>query len=103
MELTAFSGKVFEYLKAIHQRSFSLNVLDRVHDERMSICRACDHYDRENMMCKALKVDILPKTQNALERCPEGRWEANNEKWVEHDFSTLTDVIGAPEEELPAE
>lgn len=103
MESTEFSKKVFDYLKTIHQNSFALNVLDRVHDERMSICRSCDHYDRENMMCKVLKVDILPKTQNALETCPEGRWEDNNEKWVEHDFNTLTNLVDPPTEESPAE
>lgn len=93
-----FSKKVFEYLKIIHQNSFSLNVLDRVHDERMSICRTCDHYDRENMICKILKVDILPKSQNALEKCPEGFWEANDEKWVKYDFNNLTDLVSSFDE-----
>ncbi len=103
MESSDFSKKVFDCLKTIHQNSFALNVLDRVHDERMSICRTCDQYDRENMMCKALKVDILPKTQNALERCPEGRWEADESKWVEYDFETLTELMGDSTEESPIE
>lgn len=103
MESTDFSKVVFDYFKVVHQNSFALNVLDRVHDERMSICRSCDHYDRENMMCKVLKVDILPKTQNALETCPEERWGANNEKWLEYDFKTLTDLVEPLTEESPAE
>jgi hypothetical protein len=97
------SKQVFEYLKAIHANSFSLNVLDRVHDERMSQCRDCDHYDRENMMCKVLKVDILPKTQNALESCPEGRWEANSEKLISSDLSTLTEIINPSSPETTSE
>jgi hypothetical protein len=97
------SKQVFEYLKTIHTNSFSLNVLDRVHDDRMSQCRDCEYYDRENMMCKVLKVDILPKTQNALESCPEGRWEANSEKWISLDFATLTDILNPPVTETPAE
>ena len=93
METEDFSKQVFEYLKTIHSNSYALNVLDRVHDERMSICRTCDHYDRENMMCKALKVDILPKTQNALESCPDGKWDANSEKWISTDFDAVTSLM----------
>ena len=48
-------------------------VTKEVHDQRLAICNACEHFARSN--CLICGCFIIPKTAMPHEACPLGKWK----------------------------
>jgi len=49
--------------------------------ERLEICNSCEHCVTERAECKLCGCGLLPKTNNALETCPIGKWKESQDLW----------------------
>jgi len=49
-------------------------VSDEVKQQRLNICKSCEHYDASQIRCKSCGCFLLQKASFALDSCPLQKW-----------------------------
>lgn len=78
----------FDIVKKALQ-SEALLVSDEIKENRMQICRECDHYDSEQIRCKECGCMLEYKTRFSLDSCPLKKWEESSDTWMNGKFDNL--------------
>lgn len=71
----------------------SLTVSNEVKEQRMDICKNCEHYDAEQIRCKECGCMLEYKTGFALDSCPLNKWKESQDAWVNGKFDELVKDI----------
>jgi hypothetical protein len=51
-----------------------LFVSDEVKQQRLNICKSCEHYDASQIRCKSCGCFLLTKASFSLDSCPLKKW-----------------------------
>ena len=61
---TVYKHNLMKYIKELFDRG----------EDRMSICRGCEHYKDKTKSCKKCGCFMPAKTKLAKSKCPIGKW-----------------------------
>ena len=95
--LSSFTWKLFEHV--FRGQANNLEVSDKIFEDRMSICRSCEYFDKKQTRCKECGCYLAPKVKFSLESCPIGSWSSNNEEWVNGGFQKVVEGMKKQEPE----
>ena len=67
-------------------------VSDEVYNERVSICNACDKFDKNEVRCTECGCFIPAKAKVILDSCPLDKWGTDIESW-EKKFEGISEKL----------
>ena len=94
-DLAEFSWKLVEYINYNHEKV--LKVSDDVEQKRREICGDCEHFDKEEQVCKLCGCFIPQKASHVFENCPAQKWSKDKESWLANFDQLCQDIDNAPE------
>ena len=53
-----------------------LYATDEIKQQRLTICKSCEHYDAQQIRCKSCGCFLLTKASFALDSCPLHKWSS---------------------------
>ena len=76
------TNKAQSFLNSLvgHMANGFQSVDDAIKEQRLSICRECEHFSEKNSKCHLCGCFLKIKTSWASEECPIGLWKAVTEK-----------------------
>lgn len=78
-----------------------LLVSETVYQQRMSICRKCEYFDRPTMRCKHCGCFLQHKARVALDSCPIDLWKETDETWDEKEYESLIQQVHEQQNQKP--
>lgn len=76
MKKPSIFKKAFNFLKAIVEHALDgfKKVSKAKQEERLSICRSCEYYNKENVECNNCGCQLELKTIWKISKCPLEKW-----------------------------
>lgn len=84
---------VFQFMKAFIDLSYTYKVDYDVFEQRMSVCKGCEHFNSEKIKCKECGCQLIHKASDALESCPLKKWDMDQESWNKRHFSEIAGAM----------
>ena len=76
-------------IKQIATSNQPLTVSDEIKEQRMTICRACDEYDADQVRCRKCGCFLLIKTSFSVDSCPLQKWSSTLTKLKQEESINL--------------
>lgn len=92
MKYDDLSGFVFEFMNEffLHEASgLTYFVSDEDVEERMTQCRACEHYDEPENGCKKCGCHLFYKTKDPFAECPIQKWVVDDRQWNKENYQYI--------------
>lgn len=77
----------------------NLLVSEKVYQQRMSICRKCEYFDKSQLRCKHCGCFLQQKARVALDSCPIHKWKEVDDSWDEEEYEQLVSQAQEQEEQ----
>jgi hypothetical protein len=82
----------FDVLKNA-MKTGALFVSEEVKEERLAICRGCEHYNQKQVRCKECGCFLDQKASLALDSCPIGKWAESDTDWMNGGYDYVLDSL----------
>lgn len=66
----------------VPEESINFAVSPEVEDNRMNVCRGCEHFNSKRLDCNLCGCYLPDKTTETGESCPDNRWDMDSEGWL---------------------
>lgn len=86
-ELAEFVWKCFT--RAYKYEGWAIMLSPEYQEERLKICRGCEHYDQQKIQCRLCGCPLGSKTMYGHETCPADKWKDDSRTFVEEKFAHM--------------
>jgi len=80
---------IFEFLKSWLDQDYEHPVPIETLEERLTICKGCEHFNPTKVKCLACGCQLLGKASDAFEVCPEGFWNIDRRSFYDKYYQEV--------------
>jgi len=80
---------IFEFIKAWLDQDYEHPVPIETLEERLTICKGCEHFNPTKVKCNACGCQLLGKASDAFEVCPEGYWNIDRRSFYDKYYDEI--------------
>lgn len=82
---------LFEFIRTWLDQDYSHQVSIESLEERLNVCKECEHFVPTKVKCNACGCQLLAKASEAFEVCPEGYWNIDRRSFMERYYKEISD------------